>query len=177
MVVHKPFADLGPVLKSTHHILVTEGRVYQKTQVYLDMALKLSELSTCLRSGYGAVLIKDDRIISAGFNGASRGMPHCSEAGCGREGIPSRTRYELCRSAHAEFNSLLFCREDPTNATLYIAGHNVQTKEEKRGASCLPCKMCYRAMRQAKILSVVIRDTNCLPLIYSLDELKFIEEE
>ena len=55
------------------------------------------------------MLVKNERIISTGYNGAPRGLEHCLDIGCLREeqGIPSGHRYELCRGVHAEQNALI----------------------------------------------------------------------
>ena len=76
---------------------------------YLDIADAVTERSTCLRRKWGAVIVKDDEIISTGYNGAPRGRKNCTDIGtCIREelNIPRGTRYELCRSVHAEANAI-----------------------------------------------------------------------
>ena len=75
-----------------------------KNNYYLDMAEAALERSTCLRRKWGAVIVKDDEIISTGYNGAPRGRKNCTDIGtCIREelNIPRGERYELCRSVHA----------------------------------------------------------------------------
>ena len=81
-----------------------------KTEYYLDMADVASSRGTCLRRNYGAVIVKDDRIIATGYTGAPRGRKNCEDIGfCTREklNIPSGQRYELCRSVHAEQNAVI----------------------------------------------------------------------
>ena len=81
-----------------------------KQNYYLDIADAVLERSTCLRRKYGAIIVRNDEIISTGYNGAPRGRRNCSDlGGCMREklGIPSGERYELCRSVHAEANAII----------------------------------------------------------------------
>jgi len=81
-----------------------------KTNYYLDIAETVSERCTCLRRRYGAIIVKNDSIVSTGYNGAPRGRENCSDMGfCLRErmNIPHGERYELCRSIHAEQNAVI----------------------------------------------------------------------
>ena len=81
-----------------------------KINYYLDIADSVSERATCLRRKYGAIIVRNDEIISTGYNGAPRGRLNCSDIGkCAREAmhIPSGQRYELCRSVHAEANAII----------------------------------------------------------------------
>ena len=85
------------------------GRI-SKENYYLDIAETVLERATCLRRVYGAIIVKNDEIISTGYNGAPRGRVNCSQLGyCNREqlNIPSGQRYELCRSVHAEMNAII----------------------------------------------------------------------
>ena len=80
-----------------------------KDKYYLNIADAVLDRSTCLRRKYGAIIVKNDEILSTGYNGAPRGRVNCSELGyCNREQlrIPSGQRYELCRSVHAEANAI-----------------------------------------------------------------------
>ena len=133
----------------------------EKANYYLDIAGTVCERSTCLRKQYGAVIVKNDTIISTGYNGAPRGRQNCSDLGwCLREKhhIPSGERYELCRSVHAEANAIIVApREEMIGATLYMV-----CREPKDG-SVVPgtnsCSMCKRLIINAGISTVVIRDT------------------
>ena len=81
-----------------------------KDKYYLNIADAVLDRSTCLRRKYGAIIVKNDEILSTGYNGAPRGRVNCSELGyCNREQlrIPSGQRYELCRSVHAEANAII----------------------------------------------------------------------
>ena len=79
-----------------------------KINYYLDIAQTVSERSTCLRRRFGAIIVKNDVIISTGYNGAPRGRINCTDIGeCPRDqmNIPRGERYEMCRSVHAEANA------------------------------------------------------------------------
>ena len=81
-----------------------------KRNYYLDIAQTVLERATCLRRVYGAIIVKNDEIISTGYNGAPRGRKNCVDLGyCTREQlkVPRGERYELCRSVHAEANAII----------------------------------------------------------------------
>ena len=132
-----------------------------KQNYYLDIAQTVSERSTCLRKSYGAIIVKNDSIISTGYNGAPRGRKNCSDLGhCMRNklGIPRGERYELCRSVHAEANAIIAApRDQMLDATLYMVGINSETGELEAGTCS--CMMCKRMIINAGISKVVVRDT------------------
>ncbi len=131
-----------------------------KTNYYLDLAETVSQRCTCLRRHYGAVIVKDDEVISTGYVGAPRGRQNCSDLGyCLRKkmGVPRGERYELCRSVHAEANAIISAsRRDMLGATLYLVGKEVDTGEYIENAVC--CSMCKRMVINAGIAKVVVRD-------------------
>ena len=132
-----------------------------KENYYLDIAETVLERSTCLRRCYGAIIVKNDEIVSTGYNGAPRGRRNCMDLGyCTREAmhIPSGERYELCRSVHAEANAIISAsRREVLGATLYMACRNPVTGELVPGSTS--CSMCRRLIINAGIAKVVIRDT------------------
>ncbi len=129
-----------------------------KQNYYLDIADSVLERSTCLRRKYGAIIVRNDEIISTGYNGAPRGRRNCSDIGsCAREtlNIPSGERYELCRSVHAEANAIISAaRRDMIGATLYLVGRDAKSGELIRAGSCT---MCKRQIINAGIERVVYR--------------------
>ncbi len=131
-----------------------------KHNYYLDIAQTVAERSTCMRKMYGAIIVKNDSIISTGYNGAPRGRKNCSDIGlCMRDklGIPRGERYELCRSVHAEANAIIAApREQMLGATLYMVCVNAKTGELEAGTSS--CMMCKRQVINAGIAQVVVRD-------------------
>ena len=132
-----------------------------KENYYLDIAQTVSERSTCLRRRYGAIIVKNDEIISTGYNGAPRGRQNCADmAYCTREAlnIPSGQRYELCRSVHAEANCIISAaRKDMLDATIYMACVNPKNGELIPDSTS--CSMCRRQIINAGIEKIVIRDT------------------
>lgn len=130
-----------------------------KENYYLDIAETVLERSTCLRRHFGAIIVKNDQIISTGYSGAPRGRKNCIDLGyCVREdlGIPRGERYELCRSVHAEQNAIIHAsRNDMIDATLYLVGRDAKTHEYVEHASS--CSMCKRFIINAGISKVVIR--------------------
>ena len=132
-----------------------------KHNYYLDIAQTILERATCLRNNVGAVIVKNDEIISTGYNGAPRGRANCCDLGvCRREqlGIPRGQRYELCRSVHAEQNAIIAApRNEMIGATLYLAMCNSKTGALVPDAS--PCNMCRRMIINAGIERVIIRNT------------------
>ena len=130
-----------------------------KENYYLDIAETVLERSTCLRRCYGAIIVKNDEIVSTGYNGAPRGRKNCMDLGyCAREAmqVPSGERYELCRSVHAEMNAIISAaRRDTRGATLSLAGREPKRGERLHDATS--CSMCRRVIINAGIDRVVIR--------------------
>ncbi len=76
---------------------------------FMQIASLVAQRSTCIRRKVGAVIVRDKHILTTGYNGAPKGLPHCTDIGCLREqlGIPSGERVEICRGIHAEQNALV----------------------------------------------------------------------
>ena len=134
------------------------GRI-DKENYYLDIAETVLERSTCERRHYGAIIVRNDEIVSTGYNGAPRGRENCIDLGfCLREklGIPHGERYELCRSVHAEMNAIISAsRSECIGGTLFLAGKDAKTGEYL--PSVQPCSMCRRVIINAGIKKVVMR--------------------
>lgn len=132
-----------------------------KANYYLDLAEMVSQRGTCLRRLYGAVIVKNDEVISTGYVGSPRGRKNCSDLGvCVREKlkIPRGERYELCRSVHAEANAIISASRDKMiGSTLYLVGREVKTNEYIENSCC--CSMCKRMVINAGIDKVCIRDS------------------
>ncbi len=131
-----------------------------KYNYYLDIAEAVSQRGTCLRKLYGAVIVKNDEIISTGYVGAPRGRKNCTDLGyCVRNklNIPRGERYELCRSVHAEANAIISASRDKMiDSTLFLVGFNQPDGTYVENACC--CSMCKRTIINAGISYVVIRD-------------------
>ncbi len=132
-----------------------------KENYYLDIAQTVAERSTCMRKMYGAIIVKNDVIVSTGYNGAPRGRKNCTDLkSCMRDklGIPRGERYEMCRSIHSEANAIIAAsREQMLGSTLYMACIDPKTGEIVAGTSS--CMMCKRQIINSGIERVVIRDT------------------
>ena len=132
-----------------------------KENYYLDIAETVLERATCLRRVYGAIIVKNDEIISTGYNGAPRGRKNCIDMGyCTRERlqVPRGERYELCRSVHAEANAIISAsRRDMVGGTIYLVGRDARTGELLADATS--CLMCRRMVINAGLEKVVIRRT------------------
>ena len=132
-----------------------------KENYYLNIAETVLERATCLRRVFGAIIVKNDEIISTGYNGAPRGRRNCVDMGfCTREAmkVPRGERYELYRSVHAEANAIISAaRRDMVGGTLYLVGRNAQTGELLHDATS--CAMCRRMVVNAGLSKVIIRTT------------------
>ncbi len=115
----------------------------------------VAQRSTCLRRHVGAVLVRDKRIITTGYNGAPVNIKHCLDAGCLREqmGIPSGERHELCRGLHAEQNAIIQAAIQGVNiqgATLYCTN--------------MPCAICTKMLINAGIIEIFYKEGYTDPL-------------
>ncbi len=115
---------------------------------FMDIAMLVAKRSTCLRRAVGAIIVKDKRILSTGYNGAPTGVRHCVEVGCLREklGIDSGKMHELCRGIHAE-----------QNAIIQAAYHGVSVKGASVFCTNLPCSICAKMIINAGIRQIFYR--------------------
>lgn len=129
-------------------------------EYFIGIAKAVSARATCLRRKYGAIITKDNIIVSTGYNGAPSGVKDCLEVGkCTRKElqIPHGERYELCHSVHAEANAIIRASlEELRNATMYITG------SDHKNSDCYaePCMMCKRMILNSGISKVVYSDGN-----------------
>lgn len=135
------------------------GRI-DKINYYLDIAEASLKRSTCIRRCFGAIIVKNDEIISTGYNGAPRGRKNCVDLGyCMREklNIPRGERYELCRSVHAEENAIISAsRRDMIGSSLFLVGKNFNDNEYVENA--MPCSMCKKVIINSGIEKIYIRN-------------------
>lgn len=131
-----------------------------KHNYYLDLAEVVSKRSTCFRKHYGAVIVKEDEVISTGYVGAPRGRKNCTDLEqCIRQklGIPRGERYELCRSVHAEANAIISTSRDKMiGSSLYLVGIDQVTNDYIKNTNS--CSMCKRLIINSGISTVYIRD-------------------
>lgn len=118
-------------------------------QYFMQMAYLASTRSTCIRRAVGAVLVRDNQIISTGYNGSPKGVPHCAEVGCLREqlNVPSGQKHELCRGVHAE-----------QNAIIQAAINGSSTRGAQLYCTHQPCSICARLLINAEIKTVYISE-------------------
>ncbi len=133
-----------------------------KDNYYLDIARTVAERSTCLRKKYGAIIVRNDVIVSTGYNGAPRGRMNCNDLGyCMRDKlkIPRGERYEMCRSVHSEANAIISAsREQMLGATLYMVC--VSPEDGSLVPATTSCMMCKRMIINAGISKVIVRDND-----------------
>lgn len=113
------------------------------------MAMLAAKRSTCIRRHVGAVLVRDNQILSTGYNGAPKNIRHCAELGCLRQqnGVPSGERHELCRGVHAEQNAIIQAGLNGSStrgAVLYCTNQ--------------PCSICAKLIVNAEIRTVYIAE-------------------
>lgn len=148
-----------------------------KHNYYLDIAEVAGKRSTCLRRKFGAIIVKNDEIISSGYNGAPRGRKNCIDLGtCARKelNVERGTRYEICRAVHAEANCIISAkRGEMLGATLYMVG--VEAKSGKIAENVNSCAMCKRLLINAGLDRVIVRVSKNRYNIYTIED--FIENE
>jgi len=147
------------------------GKRISKEDYYLNIAIEVARRGTCLRRNYGAVIVKNDEIISTGYTGAPRGARNCIDIGyCPRSrlNVPSGERYELCRSVHAEMNALIhISRREAMGGTMYLMGVEAQTGGPlPNGAES--CRLCKRVVINAGIEKVLTRNINGEVITYQV---------
>ena len=136
----------------------TENRPSWETY-FMNITNLVAQRSTCLRRAVGAVLVKDKRILSTGYNGAPANLKHCLEVGCMREqmGIESGKMHELCRGIHAE-----------QNAIIQAAYHGVSVKGAVVYCTNQPCSICARMIINAGIVKIHYQSGYADPLAKEL---------
>jgi dCMP deaminase len=115
---------------------------------FMKIAEDVSTRSTCLRRQVGAVIVKDKRILTTGYNGAPSGISHCTEQNCLRIlfNVPSGERHELCRGLHAE-----------QNAVIQAAYYGVSVKGASIYVTHQPCSICTKMLINSGIESFIYR--------------------
>ncbi|MEA1939841.1 MAG: cytidine/deoxycytidylate deaminase family protein [Candidatus Caldatribacteriota bacterium] len=118
-------------------------------EYFMEITELVSKRSTCLRRKVGAVIVKDKRILTTGYNGAPRGLSHCLEIGCLREkrNIKSGERQELCRGLHAEQNAIVqaaLCGVSIAGSTLYCTNQ--------------PCITCAKMIINSDIKKIIYKE-------------------
>ncbi|MBQ3081629.1 MAG: cytidine deaminase [Clostridia bacterium] len=143
-----------------------------KENYYLNIAKTVAGRGTCIRRKFGAIIVKDDVIISTGYAGAPRGRVNCCDLNyCLRDkmNIPRGERYELCRSVHAEANAIIAASRDRMlGSTLYLACVDPKTGETVPGTCC--CQMCKRMVINAGIEKVIVMEEDGKYTVYTVSD-------
>ena len=115
-------------------------------EYFMEMAYVIAKRSTCLRRKVGAILVKDKHILSTGYNGAPKGLQHCSEVGCLREklNVPHGQRHEICRGLHAEQNAII-------QASVF----GVSIKDSVLYCTNTPCVVCAKMLINAGVKKII----------------------
>lgn len=127
----------------------------------MNITRMVARRSTCIRRQVGALIVKDKRILSTGYNGAPLGLKHCEEVGCIRKesNIPSGERHELCRGLHAE-----------QNAIIQAAYHGISIKGSTLYSTNSPCVICAKMIINAGIEEIIYEEGYDDPLAVKLLE-------
>jgi len=148
-----------------------------KEEYYLEIAKAVALRSPCLRRKYGAIIVKNDAIVSTGYNGPARGSTNCEEVGCIKEilNLPHYSGYDYCPAVHAEENAVINAARNGNSVidgTLYLYGIDVKTNKPVAG---MPCPRCKRVLINAGIKEVVTIDES--GNITKYDVRNWIEED
>lgn len=121
----------------------------------MNIAVQVSDRSTCLRRQTGAILVKGKRILSTGYNGVPSGLAHCEEVGCLREerNIRSGSHHELCRGIHAE-----------QNAVIQAARYGIPIEGSVIYSTHQPCVLCAKILLNAGVTEIVYQEPYPDPL-------------
>ena len=116
-------------------------------EYFMKLAWLVAERSTCVRHHVGAVIVRDKRILTTGYNGAAANIKDCLELGCLRNqlNIPSGTRHEICRAIHAD-----------QNAIIQAGTHGININGGTLYCTHSPCILCAKMIANAKIKRVIM---------------------
>jgi len=119
-------------------------------EYFMQITELVATRSTCLRRKVGAIIVKNKRILTTGYNGPPEGLKHCDQlGGCLRDklGIPSGERQELSRAVHAEQNAIIQAAKlgiSIDGGTIYVTNH--------------PCFICAKMLINAGIKRIVYKE-------------------
>lgn len=117
----------------------------RKIEVFMEMAVVLSQLSTCSRRKVGAILVDaNHHIIGSGYNGVPKKLPHCTDIQCGGENFPSGQGLDVCQAIHAEQNALMQCPDVMKIDRIYV--------------TTFPCTHCIKMLLNTGCKSIYYRE-------------------
>lgn len=148
-----------------------------RDEYYLEIAKAVSKRSTCLRRKFGAVIVKEDAIISTGYNGPARGVINCQEVGCLKNEVnaPEYSGYDYCIAVHAEENSIINAARNGASVKggiLYIYGEYADTGTPSEAK---PCERCRRAIINSGIIKVITKNKENKIVSYNVSD--WVEED
>ena len=143
-------------------------------EYYLQIADAVSIKSKCLKKQYGAIIVKNNELISTGFNGPARGEAHCTK--CTKVGSDKDVvEYSSCPAIHAEQNAIISAsRQEMLGSVLYLSGRDVSGSIDEIGLpiAARPCEICLRLIKNAGIEKVI----NTNGVIYQRDSEGILRE-
>jgi len=148
-----------------------------KMGYYLEIAKAISLRSPCLRRKFGAIIVRDDVVVSSGYNGPARGVVNCFEVGCIKDelDLPHYSNYDECIGIHAEENSVINAARHGASVlggTLYLYG---QKSEDNSPIEGRPCDRCKRVIVNAGIKEVVTKKSD--GSVAKTDVVKWVKED
>ena len=133
------------------------SRLTKTDEYYLQIADAVSIKSKCLKKHYGAIIVKNNELISTGFNGPARGEAHCTK--CTKVGSDKDVvEYSSCPAIHAEQNAIISAsRQEMLGSVLYLSGRDVRGSIDEIGLpiAARPCEICLRLIKNAGIEKVI----------------------
>ncbi len=137
-------------------------------EYFMSITKEVSTRSTCIRRKVGAIIVKNKRILSTGYNGTPAGITHCTEETCLRTkfNIPSGEKHELCRGLHAE-----------QNAIIQAALHGVSIAGADIYITTQPCSICTKMLINAGIKKFTYQNPYNDPLALEMIKEAGIEVE
>jgi dCMP deaminase len=154
------FADLYDKIDRILSEISEEFKVERPSwdEYFMSIAQVIASRSNCLKRHTAAIIVKDNRIISTGYNGTPRGIKNCNEGGCPRckSFADSGTKLEECLCSHAE-----------ENAIVQAAYHGISVKDGVLYTTFSPCILCTKMIINAGIKEVIYNSA------YPLSETSF----
>jgi len=150
---------------------MTSKRI-SKDEYYLGIAREVARRSTCFRRSLGAIIVRDDQIISTGYVGAPRKTRDSLEHGfCLRDklGIPHGQRYELCRSVHAEQNAIINAARAGVSllgGDMYIFG---TASDTGAAINAFPCFICKKIIINAGLNRIVCSTADGTFMVFGVE--------
>lgn len=163
----------APARKSARRTAAGSPGRASKDAYYLGIAREVAGRSTCFRRAIGAIIVRDDQIVSTGYVGAPRKTKDSLEHGfCLRDrlGIPHGQRYELCRSVHAEQNAII----NAARAGVSLLGGDMYVYGSAPGdptpIDAYPCFICKKMIINAGLRRIVCSTQSGAPRIFLIED-------